>query len=93
MVIDGNQIGRWIERYAALAVSRVLRATGCRFAIGFDSWTRKSKHRYSWVESAESNDLGARIIEFLGQRVKTALRIEGVNGLGKSRETMESLRG
>ena len=92
MVIDGNQLARWVERYPALAVSRVLRATG-RFAIGFDSWTRKSKHRYTWVESAESNDLGARIIEFLGQRAKTALRIEGVSGLGKSRGTLESLRG
>jgi hypothetical protein len=91
-VIDGNQLARWVERYPALAVSRVLRATG-QFAIGFDSWTRKSKHRYTWVESAASNDLGAQIIEFLGERTKTALRIEGASGLGKSRGTLESLRG
>lgn len=91
-VIDGNQLARWVERYPALAVSRVLRATG-QFAIGFDSWTRKNKHRYTWVESAESNDLSARIIEFLGQGAKAAFRIEGASGLGKSRGTLESLRG
>ena len=44
-VIDGNQVARWIERYPALAVSKVIRGTG-HFAIAFDSWTLKNQNRY-----------------------------------------------
>lgn len=91
-VIDGNQLARWIELYPALAISTVLRTTG-HFAIEFDSWARKSKHRYSWVESTESDELQSQIVEFLGQRSRPALRLEGASGLGKSRGTLEALRG
>lgn len=90
-IIDGNQLARWIERYPALAVSRVIRGTG-HVAIDFDSWTRKAKHRFKWVQSAERDELQAKVLEFLAQSTKLDLRIEGESGLGKSRGTLEALR-
>ena len=90
-VIDGNQLATWLEHYPALAVSTVLRATGT-FAIGLDAWSRKAKHHYTWVDSAERDELRASILEFLGRR-RDNLRVEGASGLGKSRGTLEALRG
>lgn len=91
-LIDGSQLARWVERFPALAVSKLLRSTG-HFAVGFESWARRSKHHYSWVPSAESDELGTIIVGFLGRRTRTSLRIEGASGLGKSRGTLEALRG
>ena len=91
-IIDGNQLARWIERYPALAVSTVIRGTG-HVAIDFESWTRKHKHRFKWVQSAERDELRTQVLEFLAQPTKLDLRIEGESGLGKSRGTLEALRG
>jgi hypothetical protein len=91
-IIDGNQLARWIERYPALAVSTVIRGAG-HVAIDFDSWTRKAKHRFKWVQSAERDELRAKVLEFLAQSTKLDLRIEGESGLGKSRGMLEALRG
>jgi hypothetical protein len=91
-VIDGNQLARWIEQYPALAVSAVIRGIG-HVAIDFQSWTRKAKHRFKWVQSAERDELRVKVLEFLARSVKFDLRIEGESGLGKSRGTLEALRG
>ena len=88
-IIDGNQLARWIERYPALAVSTVIRGTG-HVAIEFESWTRKHKHRFKWVQSAERDELRTQVLEFLAQPTKLDLRIEGESGLGKSRGTLEA---
>lgn len=90
-IIDGNQLARWIERFPALAVSRVIGSTG-HVAVDFESWIRKDKHRFTWVPSAERDELRTSIIAFLQQHATLSLRIEGVSGLGKSRGAMEALR-
>ena len=84
-IIDGNQLARWIERYPALAVSTVIRGTG-HVAIDFESWTRKAKHRFKWVQSAERDELKAKSSSSLpsrrdlisGSRAKAALVRAGV---------------
>lgn len=91
-IIDGNQLARWIERFPALAVSRVIGSTG-HVAIGFESWVRKDKHRYTWVPSSERDELQTTILDFLQQYATLSLRIEGASGLGKSRGAMEAVRG
>lgn len=91
-VIDGNQLAAWVERYPALAVSKLLRGPGT-FAIAFDAWTQKIKHRYHWVPSAEREELRTSILDFLHQANQHELRIEGESGLGKSRSVLEALRG
>jgi hypothetical protein len=91
-IIDGNQLARWIERFPALAVSRVIGSTG-HVAIDFESWVRKDKHRFTWVPSAERDELRTTILDFLQQHATLSLRIEGASGLGNSRGVMEALRG
>ncbi|WCN83831.1 hypothetical protein [Micromonospora sp. LH3U1] len=91
-IIEGNQLARWIERFPALAVSRVVGNAG-PFAIDFESWILKDKHRYRWVPSVARDELRDTILQFLEQSSELSRRIEGASGLGKSRGAMEALRG
>lgn len=91
-VIDGNQLARWIEQHPQLAVSNLLRGVG-NVAVAFDKWQESDMHQSTWVPSPARDELKTTVQNFLDNRSKLELRIEGVSGLGKTRGVLESLRG
>jgi hypothetical protein len=94
IVVDGNQLARWVEKYPSLAVSRLLKGIGQSAAIDFASWTNKQPHQSSlWIPSPPRDDLRNTVLTFLGQSERLDLRIEGASGVGKTRGVLESLRG
>lgn len=91
-IIDGNQLARWVEQYPQLAVSTLLHGIG-NVAIAYDKWQQSGTHQLTWVPSADRDELHDTVQAFLANPNRLELRIEGVNGIGKTRGVLESFRG
>ncbi len=91
-VIAADGLARWIETYPALAVSPLLGGIGRR-VLTFKEWSDSHPHETLWTGSRQRDSEIEALRSSIASGTPIASRIEGVSGLGKSRLTLEAVRG
>ena len=91
-VLTAGDLAEWAESRPSLAVSQLI--GGIRgIAEDFHEWAASNGAGTKWVASPARQviaDVVRNLVETSGQ---SALHVEGVSGLGKSRTVLEALRG
>ena len=91
---DADMIAHWVNAHPSVALwvqEKVGRASPGRFA-SWHQWRSRSEHAVPWVGDPRLSQLRRAFREQLTQP-RTALRVVGLSGVGKSRLCLEALGG
>lgn len=91
-VLTADHLARWSEEHPSLAADSILGGPGTAVQT-FDQWAASSQLQSRWTTSPRREAAIEEIREVITGTEPIALHVEGVSGVGKTRLTLEALRG
>lgn len=86
---DANDLARWLSTFPALAIDKRLGAPGLS-VLDFSRWRETDAFDESWQTMLSREAVGNGVVACLGGATPR-LRVEGDNGIGKTRLVMEAV--